>query len=179
MDDIGRYLTQMETLLAEFLEFARGVGNFQAAQTPLNEVLASLCNDLSLTKHSVKCTCEKISLKVNRIALERTVTNLIENAQRYGGEQLVEVRCQMSNGSASIEILDRGPGIPQEQRAQVFEPFVRLEGSRNRATGGSGLGLSIVREICAAQGWLIELCDREGGGLVARLIIDGGERIEI
>ena len=179
MDDIDRYLAQMESLLAEFLEFAGGVGNFQTTQMPLNEVLTNLCNELARTRPNIKCTCEKISLKVNRIALERTVTNLIENAQRYSGEQLVEVRCQLNMGRASIEVLDRGPGIPREQRAQVFEPFVRLEGSRNRATGGSGLGLSIVREICAAQGWLIELSDREGGGLVARLIISERERAEI
>lgn len=179
MDDIGRYLTQMETLLAEFLEFAGGVGNFQTAQMPLNDVITNLCDELARTKPNIKCVCEKIPFKVNRIALERTVTNLIENAQRYSGDQLVEVRCQLDMGRASIEVLDRGPGIPQEKRAQVFEPFVRLEGSRNRATGGSGLGLSIVREICASRGWLIELSDREGGGLIARLIINEGERAEI
>ncbi len=171
LNDIDRYLTQMEMLLAEFLEFARGVSHTQGVQTPLSEVIAALCQEMSNSIPAVKCGGEEIHLKVNRLALHRIMTNLIENARRYGWGQLVEVNCEMRDGNAIVEVLDRGPGIPLAQRAQVFEPFVRLEVSRDRTTGGSGLGLAIVREICSAQGWHIELAEREGGGLVARLSI--------
>jgi signal transduction histidine kinase len=70
-----------------------------------------------------------------------------------------------------ISVLDRGPGIPIEQREAVFRPFTRLETSRNRAGGGSGLGLAIARQLADAYGWRIELSARDGGGLSASLTI--------
>jgi two-component system osmolarity sensor histidine kinase EnvZ len=71
-------------------------------------------------------------------------------------------------------VLDRGPGIPVEQREAVFRPFTRLETSRSREAGGSGLGLAIARQLADAYGWRIELSDRAGGGLIATLIISRG-----
>jgi len=70
-----------------------------------------------------------------------------------------------------IAVLDRGPGIPSEQREAVFRPFTRLETSRNRDAGGSGLGLAIARQLADTYGWRIELSERKGGGLVASVIL--------
>jgi two-component system, OmpR family, osmolarity sensor histidine kinase EnvZ len=70
-----------------------------------------------------------------------------------------------------IGVLDRGPGIPPEQREAVFRPFTRLETSRSREAGGSGLGLAIARQLADAYGWRIVLSDRDGGGLSASLIV--------
>ena len=70
-----------------------------------------------------------------------------------------------------IEIHDRGPGIPADQHERVFQPFVRLEQSCNRDTGGGGLGLAIAWQIAKAQGWDLSLLERAGGGSIARLVV--------
>ena len=69
----------------------------------------------------------------------------------------------------TIDVADRGPGIPADQREAMFRPFMRGEPSRNRATGGTGLGLSVTRSILRAHGGDVELLDRDGGGLIARV----------
>ena len=75
----------------------------------------------------------------------------------------------MQQGFPLIAILDRGPGIPEQEVGAVFRPFYRLEDSRNLKTGGSGLGLAIVRQLCRARGWEIKIFPRAGGGTEARL----------
>ncbi len=68
-----------------------------------------------------------------------------------------------------MRVIDRGPGIPADQREAVLRPFHRLESSRSRGTGGSGLGLAVVRQLCEAQGWLLTLADAPTGGLEVRV----------
>jgi two-component system osmolarity sensor histidine kinase EnvZ len=108
--------------------------------------------------------------------LRRIIINLVENAVRYGDGKEIEVR-QSSDGDLHdtiIEIRDRGPGIPERELNAVFQPFYRLEHSRSSKTGGSGLGLSIVRQLAHTNGWRVELVSRRGGGMVARVHIPGG-----
>mgnify|MGYP003656387193 FL=1 len=76
--------------------------------------------------------------------------------------------------TVEISVADRGPGIPADKREDVFRPFFRLDASRNRETGGSGLGLAVARSIVRRHGGDIVLSDRDGGGLVARLSIPHG-----
>lgn len=104
-------------------------------------------------------------------SLLRVLRNLVENALRYGNNKPVTIRLQQQDGNPLISILDRGPGIPEEEQEAVFRPFYRLEDSRNLMTGGSGLGLAIVRQLCQAQGWEITLHPRSGGGSEARLLL--------
>jgi two-component system osmolarity sensor histidine kinase EnvZ len=101
------------------------------------------------------------------IALRRLLDNLISNALRYGGagQLRLEVRCSPS--AACIGVLDRGPGIPEDQLESVFRPFHRVESSRSSVTGGSGLGLAVVRQLAQANGWHVRLENRQGGGLAA------------
>ena len=94
------------------------------------------------------------------------MTNLIGNALKYGDAARVSLS-QPQNQLVQIDIDDNGPGIAREQQESVFEPFHRLETSRNRETGGSGLGLSIARNIIRAHGGDILLLNRPGGGLRA------------
>ncbi|WP_250515818.1 HAMP domain-containing sensor histidine kinase [Caballeronia sp. INDeC2] len=103
-------------------------------------------------------------------ALKRVVGNLVDNAIKYSGAAEIEVATR-DDGRAVIAVLDRGPGIPEESLEAVFEPFVRLEGSRNRQTGGTGLGLAIARQLALAMDASLTLHHREGGGLEARLVL--------
>jgi signal transduction histidine kinase len=101
--------------------------------------------------------------------LRRAIRNLIDNAVKYGGS--ADVKVAPSGAEVAIEVCDRGPGIPQEALGEVLEPFHRLEASRNRETGGSGLGLTIARAVALNHGGRLELENRAGGGLKARLLL--------
>jgi two-component system osmolarity sensor histidine kinase EnvZ len=103
---------------------------------------------------------------VNALALRRILGNLIENALRYSHAP-VEVRLDCNHRAPVIFVLDRGPGIPEAEREAVFRPFYRLERSRNRRTGGSGLGLAVARQLAVANDMEIHLSSRVGGGTVA------------
>ncbi|CAD6530599.1 ATP-binding protein [Paraburkholderia metrosideri] len=103
-------------------------------------------------------------------ALRRIVGNLVDNALKFGGAAQIEVAA-VHDGQATISVLDRGPGIPAESLETVFQPFFRLEGSRNRNTGGTGLGLAIARQLALAMDATLSLHNRTGGGLEARLTL--------
>ncbi len=105
---------------------------------------------------------------VNAQALRRVLGNLIENALRYS-HGTVEIRLDCRHQTPALFVLDRGPGIPDDEREAVFRPFYRLERSRNRTTGGSGLGLAIARQLAVANEMEIELANRDGGGLIASI----------
>jgi signal transduction histidine kinase len=95
--------------------------------------------------------------------LRRLIRNLLENARRYGGGSPVEVEIRVTAALVELDVLDRGPGVPETDRERIFEPFHRLRGARER-DGGTGLGLSLARQIAASQGGSISCLPREGGG---------------
>jgi len=99
-------------------------------------------------------------------ALRRVLANLIDNAIKYGGGAEVEVQRTMSD-ALSVTVSDRGPGIPEDEWEQVLQPFYRRESSRNRDTGGAGLGLAIASQLIVSIGGELRLAHREGGGLQA------------
>lgn len=98
------------------------------------------------------------------LALRRALVNLLDNARQYAGSA-VEIAVEDDAASLTIRIIDRGPGIPEPEQARMLEPFERLEPSRNAATGGSGLGLSIARSAARAHGGELYLRNGTGGGL--------------
>jgi two-component system, OmpR family, osmolarity sensor histidine kinase EnvZ len=100
------------------------------------------------------------------MAFRRCVTNLIENACRHARRAVV-VRAKAKGGAVEVVVDDDGPGIPPEQREEVFKPFYRVERSRNPQTGGVGLGLTIARDIALAHGGDIALSASPLGGLRA------------
>ena len=106
------------------------------------------------------------------MSLRRAFANLVDNAVSYGREATVTLAAVA--GDIIVEIADRGPGIPADRREQVFAPFYRLEGSRSRETGGTGLGLSLARSIVRGHGGDITLKDRDtalGGGLIVEVVL--------
>jgi len=101
------------------------------------------------------------------VALKRCVTNLVQNAVTYGKK--AHLSLHRSDETIALVIRDEGPGIPQAKLDAVFSPFVRLEGSRSRETGGLGLGLTIARNIARSAGGEIILSNRPDGGLQTEL----------
>lgn len=101
------------------------------------------------------------------LALKRAFANLIDNAVAYGGSARVLLRC--SEAGVTIAVSDDGPGIPEAELERVREPFRRLEGSRNRTTGGVGLGLTIAVQAVEREGGRLSLINRPGGGLTVEV----------
>jgi signal transduction histidine kinase len=99
-------------------------------------------------------------------ALKRCLTNLVANAVKFGTRADIVVE---DGAELTIRVRDAGPGIPTEELERVFEPFYRLESSRNRDSGGTGLGLSIARDIAQAHGGTLTLANLPAGGLEAVL----------
>jgi signal transduction histidine kinase len=97
--------------------------------------------------------------------LRRLARNLFENARRYGAGSAIEAHVTAeSDGWANLCIEDRGPGVPEQERERIFEPFYRPAGIRESADGGVGLGLSLVRKIAEHHGGRVRCVAREGGG---------------
>jgi signal transduction histidine kinase len=108
-------------------------------------------------------------LTVRPNLLRRALRNLADNAIAYGGG--ATLRVEEDGGAVRLVVEDKGPGIPPERLTEVLEPFRRIEASRNRESGGAGLGLAIAQAVAAAHGGRLELANREGGGLSAALIL--------
>ena len=103
----------------------------------------------------------------DRLALRRIVANIIDNAVKYG--RVARLRLQLENPAIVLTVDDEGPGIPPDRRQAMLEPFNRLETSRNRATGGAGLGLAVVRSLVEAHDGTIGLAEAPGGGTRVRI----------
>lgn len=103
----------------------------------------------------------------DRLALRRMVANVIDNAIKYG--RVADLQLQLENSAIVLTVDDEGPGIPPDRRQAMLEPFNRLETSRNRATGGAGLGLAVARSVAEAHGGTIEIAEAPGGGTRVRI----------
>jgi signal transduction histidine kinase len=164
-------LEEMESLVAATLDFMRGVDNPEPVQpVDIMALLESLQADAAEIGQEVRL--EGIAAQpypCKPAALKRCLGNLIDNAVKYGKSATVMVNDH--DKQLQIHILDHGPGIPEAELERVFEPFYRLENSRSRDTGGTGLGLGIARNIAQMHGGDLLLRNRQGGGLEALLTL--------
>jgi signal transduction histidine kinase len=136
-------------------------------------LVSTVCSDLADTGRDVVYEeCGNFALRCRPIGVKRALRNIVENAAVYGKQARVSVR--HSNTEVTVHIDDEGPGIPEWEMEKVFKPFVRLENSRNRDTGGVGLGLAIARSIIRSHGGDITLHNRPEGGLRATVSLPGG-----
>ena len=166
-------LKEMESLVKEGVTYARTLHGTNEAPRRIDPdaLFESIVDDYLDAGQSVTLRgAIGGALMAPPQALKRVVGNLVDNAIKYSGAAEIEVATR-DDGRAVIAVLDRGPGIPDESLEAVFEPFVRLEGSRNRQTGGTGLGLAIARQLTLAMDASLTLHHREGGGLEARLVL--------
>ncbi|MGP1255050.1 MAG: ATP-binding protein [Kiloniellales bacterium] len=159
---------QMERMIDGYLAFARGEGGEETKLTFLVDLVDRVVADARREGVTVDLHMEQpVTLPLKPEAFRRCLSNLIVNGARYG--KLVSLRVGLRHGGVEILVDDDGPGIPEEQREEVFKPFVRLEDSRNPDTGGTGLGLSISRDVARSHGGELTLAESPLGGLRARL----------
>ncbi|MFH5923610.1 ATP-binding protein [Roseomonas xinghualingensis] len=166
-------LEEMEAMVTATLAFAR---DDAAAEPSVPLDLAALCRTVLDEAADARPDAapeafsyqgpERLTVRGRPIALKRALANLVANAANYGSAARVTL-LQPQVGQIQLRIDDDGPGIPDDSHDAVFQPFRRLEGSRNRETGGVGLGLPIARNILRAHGGDVTLQNRPGGGLTA------------
>jgi signal transduction histidine kinase len=159
---------EMNGMLKAALDLFRGMnGDEPVTSVDIMQFLSALREEFSELGASVAVEGSAAGpIEVRPNALKRCLTNLISNAVKFGGRAEVHVK---DGAELTIRVLDEGPGIPEASLDRVFEPFFRLESSRNPETGGTGLGLSIARDIAQAHGGSLELHNRKPRGLEAVL----------
>ena len=163
-------IDEMARTLEDILSLARLGRSSEALQdVDLSALVDAVAEDFRDLGHDVAAADgPRIALALRPALMRRAIRNLIENAIKYAGAAEVSVTPTPAGG-ARIAVTDRGPGIPPERLADVFAPFARLETSRNRDTGGIGLGLALARAIVEEAGGRIALANRDGGGLAATI----------
>jgi signal transduction histidine kinase len=163
-------LAEMETMIASTLSFAREDANPEPRQrVDLFELMQAVCADIPQAKLSTESPPAPVLIDAQPVALRRGFTNLIDNAVRYGDEARITLGSDDRNIIVTID--DNGPGIPEEQIDRVFRPFYRLDSSRSRDTGGTGLGLAVARTVFRAHGGDVLLSNRNGNGLRATVTL--------
>lgn len=173
-------LDEMDRMIEATLNYLRGDRAGEEIQSVEIAVLVgSIADEASDMGQDVKLDAPpRLVVRGRRLALKRALTNLVQNAIKYGGS--AEIVLVADGSHATITVSDRGPGIPEGSIPALFEPFARLDSSRNSDTGGFGLGLTIAQDIVRAHDGSLNLSNREGGGLTATVILPlGGPRRNI
>lgn len=163
--DLLADIDEMEKMLDGYLSFVSGEGGEKATFVDMNELIMSILNKFRNQNAMIRYkTNDQVSaIQGREQALKRAITNIIANAFKYG--KTVSVDLESNNRKMEIVVDDDGPGIPEDKRDEVFKAFYRIEGSRNKETGGVGLGLSIAKDVITSHGGKIELQDSPIGGL--------------
>jgi signal transduction histidine kinase len=167
---VDQDLSEMESMVHGALSLLRGLNDDEPAEAvDVNDLLTKLQEEFAEmgTPFQVHGRA-RVLYAAKPMALKRCLTNLISNATKFGGGVSVTVE---DGAAVVIMVRDQGPGIPPEHLAKVFEPFYRVESSRNRDTGGTGLGLCIARDIAQAHGGALTLANLPQRGLQATLTL--------
>jgi signal transduction histidine kinase len=164
-------IDEMSAMIEDILVLARS-GRAREGSRPVDlaALVEALVEDHRALGADVSAEpAERLVLAAQPNLLRRAVRNLIDNAVKYAGGASVGVRRE--GEEVLIEVADRGPGLAPDDIERAAEPFYRVEGSRSRETGGAGLGLAIARAVAESHGGSLRLANREGGGLVAALVL--------
>lgn len=170
-DRMASDIQEMDALIAQAMAFVRGETTPERREPLDLDALAADCAQ-GFTETGAEVSFDgggALPVRGDPAGLRRALGNLIANAVQYGGG--ARVKAFAAGGAAVVTIEDDGPGLPDDELEIVFEPFQRGERSRNRETGGAGLGLTVARQAARASGGDVVLERREGGGLIARLHI--------
>ena len=166
----GKELDEMESMVRGALALFRGLDDDEMlAPIDINALVATLQSEFTEMGADVTVTgTAQQPLLGKPQALKRCLTNLVANAVKFGTRAKIIVE---DEAALIIRVRDEGPGIPPDELERVFEPFYRVESSRNRDTGGTGLGLSIARDVAQAHGGSLVAQNMPGGGLEALLVL--------
>jgi len=167
---IGKQLDEMESMVRGALALFRGLDDDEGlAPVDINALLITLQSEFTQMGGTVTVEGQAQRAFIGKPqALKRCLTNLIENAIKFGAKAKVRIQ---DGPAILIRVEDEGPGVPPDEVEKVFEPFYRVESSRNRDTGGTGLGLSIARDIAQAHGGTLTLRNLPERGLEAMLTL--------
>jgi len=160
-----RNLEAMDVLIGDALRFAQGTRE-EAQPLALAPYVREVLDTFEQELDFLCVINDDVMLDLAPNAFSRVLTNLVGNAIKYAD------RVRVSLDGSEVVVSDDGPGIPVSERGRVFQPFYRLEASRNVSTGGSGLGLAVVQQLSAAHGWKIEIGDSPMGGAEFRWRFD-------
>jgi signal transduction histidine kinase len=167
-EKLSRDITEIEALASSALEVTRGLAqNEEPAIVDLAKLVDDIVLDYAALGNEFKLRGRCAPIEMRRGAFKRAFLNLLDNAVKYGRE--VEIELVDSPNSLDLFVRDRGPGIPETEMENVFYPYYRVESSRNRDTGGAGLGLAIAKDVVESHGGELTLANRTGGGLEARI----------
>jgi two-component system osmolarity sensor histidine kinase EnvZ len=162
-------LKEMQSMLEDYLAFAKGDGGEVATQTHLRPLLDEIVSEAQHLAVPITLRIRRrrreLVTPLKRNAMKRAIANLVSNAARYGDH--IIIRAATERGWLRIEVDDDGPGIPEEERENVFRPFYRIDGARTQEEGNSGLGLAIARDIAKSHGGDVTLGESSMGGLRA------------
>lgn len=166
-----RDVDEMQAMINASLEFFRDDARLeQTTSFDLAELLRTLTDDYRDQSIDIAISSPQHLVFFGRpMGIKRVVGNLLDNTVKYAQEPTIELSAD--DQQVTLLVLDRGPGIAPESQEQVFAPFFRLEGSRNKNTGGVGLGLSAARAIVLGQGGTLTLCNRPDGGLEVKVLL--------
>lgn len=161
-------LREMNRLVESVIEVFRPAEAVALQRVDLSALAQSAVDDLAETGADLSFQGPPAVVNADPVSLRRVVDNLVGNALRYAGS--ARVRVDLAAGVTRLVVEDDGPGIPEAELARVRQPFRRVEGSRNRETGGTGLGLYIAQQLVRRQGALLVLSNRAEGGLRAEVV---------
>ena len=168
IEDLKRDVTEMENMVEEYLAFARGESAEEVVTCDIGDLLRDVVNGARHGAADIAISTEsELTVPVRPNAFKRCIVNLVNNAATYA--QHIDIHAGWRGDAVEIIVDDDGPGIPENMREEVFKPFYRLDSSRNPKTGGTGLGLTISRDLVRGHGGDIALEEAPAGGVRARL----------
>jgi signal transduction histidine kinase len=168
---------EMRAMVTDLLDFMRGQGDATAQiRIDLSAMVETLADDLADMGQDVTVSPgARAVVRGDAVALRRCIANLVENAVRYGGS--ARIALAVAGGRVTVAVEDDGPGVPDAAIDRLCEPFYRGEASRNRETGGVGLGLAIARRIADDHGGRLTFANRAEGGLRASITLPLGRQV--
>lgn len=168
---LNQDLSELEQLVHGALELAESTDlNEPTEPIDLVAMLLAIQEEVAVLGRSVHLdTTKQLTIRVKPMAMKRCLSNLIHNAVFYGSEAWVSVI--EGTDEITITVVDDGPGVPEDELEHIFDPYVRLENSRSRHTGGTGLGMTIARNIVHSHGGDIRLRNRMGSGLEVEIVV--------
>ena len=179
--DLKSDISDMEKLVNEYLDFARLDEKEKNSDVKIREFLQEKIVDYyaKMNKQIINFIDleDDLVISIKKLSLKRALVNLVDNAFNYSSE--VSILAAVSSSNLMITIDDNGPGIPKDERSNVFKPFYRIDNSRNLdkkmlqglSGGGSGLGLAIAMDAITSHGGRIKLSDSHLGGLRVTIFI--------